>query len=308
MKKTLTIITRMSQLALWQANFVREQLLSHHAELDVKIKGIKTSGDRWLDTPLYKIGGKSLFVKELEQALLEGEADIAVHSLKDVPAQLPPKLTLAAILERESPFDAWVCPAGFSLENIPTGSRVGTSSLRRLVQMKKIREDLIYEPLRGNVDSRVQKCHSGAYQAIVLAEAGLKRLKLTAEIQAVFTPEQMLPAVGQGALGLECRMDDTDTLHYLSALNHVPTQRCVEAERAMNAKLGGSCQVPIAGFAQIKENQLHLQAKIGHPEKPLMIAASEKGDISEAKTIGEKVAFELLSQGAMEIIQDLSHE
>ncbi len=308
MKKTLTIITRMSQLALWQANFVREQLLSHHSELDVIIKGIKTSGDRWLDTPLYKIGGKSLFVKELEQALLEGEADIAVHSLKDVPAQLPPGLTLGAILERESPFDAWVCPAGFYLNNIPIGSRVGTSSLRRLVQMKKIREDLVYEPLRGNVDSRVQKCHAGEYQAIVLAEAGLKRLNLTSEIQAIFTPEQMLPAVGQGALGLECRLDDKDTLDYLNALNHVPTQLCVQAERAMNAKLGGSCQVPIAGFAQIKENQLHLRAKIGHPEKPLMIEASENGVFSDALKIGESVAAQLLAQGAMQIIQDLSHE
>lgn len=308
MKQSLTIITRTSQLALWQANFVRDKLLSYHPGLEVKIKGIKTSGDKWLHTPLYKIGGKSLFVKELEQALLENEADLAVHSLKDVPAQFPPGLGLGAVLERESPFDAWVCPAGYLLDNIPTGSKVGTSSLRRLAQMRRIRPDLVYEPLRGNVDSRVQKCKEGQYTAIVLAEAGLKRLNLISEIKAIFTSDQMLPAVGQGALGLEYRLGDNETLHYLKPLDHAPTHVCVTAERAMNAKLGGSCQVPIAGLAEIHAEKLILSARVGHPVKNIMLKAQETGEITHPSLLGQKVAENLLGQGAMDIIQDIEHE
>lgn len=308
MKQTFTIITRTSQLALWQANWVRDSLLLHHPELEIKIKGIKTTGDKWLNAPLYKIGGKSLFVKELEQALLENEADFAVHSLKDVPAQFPPGLGLGAIMPRESPFDAWICPSGHLLKDIPAGAKVGTSSLRRLAQMRSLRADLIYEPLRGNVDSRVQKCKVGEYFAIVLAEAGLKRLKLTTEIKAIFTPDQMLPAVGQGAIGIECRLEDKDAQYYLKALHHVPTATCVTAERAMNAKLGGNCSVPIAGFAEIDQDKLILRGRVGHPVKNIILEAQETGDIVHPALLGQKVAEKLLNQGAMELIQECAHD
>lgn len=302
----LRIVTRTSALAMWQAEYVRHQLIRYHNELDVKIIGVKTSGDltQSTNTPLYKVGGKSLFVKELEEALLAEEADIAVHSLKDVPAVFPPGLGLIAICERENPFDAWICPKGFTIETLPSGAKVGTSSLRRMIQLRALRSDLEYVPLRGNVDTRLRKCRAGEFDAIILAVAGLKRLNLMSEVVSIFTPEMMLPAVGQGALGIECRLNDDFTREKLKALNHAPTQKCVEAERAMNAALGGNCQIPVAGFAELKGNTLFLRGKVGHSVKPLILTAEGKTSIDEAMRLGQEVANDLIIQGAKQIIAD----
>ncbi|MGD9591037.1 MAG: hydroxymethylbilane synthase [Candidatus Berkiella sp.] len=302
----IRIVTRTSALALWQAHFVRAQLLAHH-QLDVKIIGIKTAGDlsQADNIPLSKIGGKAVFVKELEQALLTNEADIAVHSLKDVPATFPQGLGLTTICERGDPFDAWVCPKGHTLQTLPSGAIVGTSSLRRTVQLKLLRNDLNYVPLRGNVDTRIKKCHQGEYDAIVLAKAGLIRLDLQDQIKAVFSPTQMLPAVGQGALGIECRLADHKTQSFLKVLDHQPTRLCVQAERAMNAKLGGNCQVPVAGFATLDNDVLSLRGAVGHPEKLDFLTASAQGPSVDAIAIGEQVANSLIAQGALDIIQEI---
>ncbi len=307
MAHPLRIVTRTSALALWQAHYVRTQLLAHHPKLDVEIIGVKTTGDlsQATDTPLSKIGGKAVFVKELEQALMDNQADLAVHSLKDVPASFPQGLGLTTILERASALDAWVCPKGIDFASLPSGAVVGTSSLRRVVQLKMLRQDLQYVPLRGNVDTRVKKCHQGEYDAIVLAQAGLVRLDLADEINSIFTIDQMLPAVGQGALGIECRLDDEKTHAYLSALDHVPTRMCVQAERAMNAKLGGNCQVPVAGFATLQEGKLSLTGRVGHPEKLILLEAQAVGEQSAPSELGELVAEKLIHQGAMDIINDI---
>ncbi len=303
----LRIVSRMSALAMWQANYVRTQLLSHYPELDVEIIGVKTTGDlSQIDNiPLSKIGGKSVFVKELEQALLANEADIAVHSLKDVPATFPDGLGLTTLCERASPYDAWVSPKGHTLQSLPSGAIVGTSSLRRIVQLKMQRNDLVYIPLRGNVDTRLKKCEAGEYDAIVLAQAGLSRLNLDAHIKEVFSSDLMIPAVGQGALGIECRLDDEKTREFLKILDHRPTRICVEAERAMNAKLGGNCQVPVAGFATLTQDVISLQGLVGHPEKLIVLKASYQGSATDPVAIGEHVANDLINQGAMELIQDL---
>lgn len=300
MKKSLKIVTRTSLLARWQANFVRECLLQQDPSLSIDIIGIQTTADQWLDLPLYKIGGKSLFVKELENALLEGIADIAVHSLKDVPALLPEGLVLGAILKREDPRDAWVCPQGVTVNDLPLGARVGTSSLRRIVQLKRMRSDLMCIPLRGNVDTRLKKCHQGEFDAIILAMAGLSRLGLQAEVTSCFDVEDLLPAVGQGALGIECRHDDENTLNLLSALEDPNTRSCVMAERAMNAQLGGSCQIPVAGFAELTPTGLHLRGRVGDPDSGIILAASHIGAIPEI--VGGIVAQSLLAQGAQAII------
>lgn len=298
------IVTRTSALALWQAEHVRRQLMHHHDELDIEIIGVKTSGDlsQTENIPLYKVGGKSLFVKELEHALLQEEADIAVHSLKDVPAFFPQGLTLGAICERENPFDAWVCPKGFTFATLPSGSKVGTSSLRRMMQLKALRPDLNFVSLRGNVDTRLRKCESGEFDAIILAVAGLVRLNLQQHIISIFSPQEMIPAVGQGALGIECRKDDEITKKRLQVLNHLPTQRCIEAERAMNAALGGNCQVPVAGFAELRDNLITLQGKVGSPESGLILHAQRSATIEEAVHLGQQVAEDLIKQGAKEII------
>ncbi|MBS0286418.1 MAG: hydroxymethylbilane synthase [Proteobacteria bacterium] len=303
----IRIVTRTSALAMWQANYVRAQLLSHHNQLDVEIIGVKTTGDlsQADNIPLSKIGGKAVFVKELEQALIANEADIAVHSLKDVPATFPPGLGLTTLCERASPFDAWVCPQGYTVDSIPAGSVVGTSSLRRTVQLKKLRPDLNYVPLRGNVDTRLRKCREGEYTAIVLAVAGLVRLNQGPCIVTSFSPSQVLPAVGQGALGIECRLDDNKTRELLAFLDHAPTRAAVEAERAMNAALGGNCQVPVAGFAYIENNKLCLQGKVGHPETLVVLEAYHEGEINAPQKLGEKVASDLIAQGAMAIINDI---
>lgn len=303
--KPLRIVTRTSRLAMWQAEHIRLALMAHHPTLVVEIIGIKTKGDLWLDTPLQKIGGKGLFVKELENALLTDEADIAVHSLKDLPAFFPETLGLAAICKREIPLDAFICPKGYTLETLPTGSKVGTSSLRRTVQLRHFRPDLQYLPLRGNVDTRLRKCIEGEWDAIVLAAAGLKRLDLDSHITQIFTPEQMLPAVGQGALAIECRNQDERVRSLVSVLEDSETRACITAERAMNATLGGNCQVPVAGFATLQNGQLHLIGRVGHPNQPNWLEASLLDSLDNAMTLGENVASALMAQGAKALIDDI---
>ncbi len=304
----LRIVTRMSPLAMWQAHYVRAQLLGHHKELDIEIIGVKTTGDlsQGDNVALSKIGGKGVFVKELEQALLANEADIAVHSLKDVPATFPEGLGLTTFCERASAFDAWICPKGDNFESIQSGAIVGTSSLRRMIQLKKLRPDLNYVPVRGNVDTRLRKCEAGEFDALVLAQAGMTRLNLDAHIKNTFTPLQVLPAVGQGALGIECRMNDVNTQGLLKVLDHAPTRVCVIAERAMNAALGGNCQVPVAGFATLKEDTITLTGRVAHPDSLILLEAMQSGPTHEAAQIGEQVASRLIDQGAMEIIQALT--
>lgn len=304
MSPVLRIVTRTSQLAMWQAEFVKAALIQQYPHLCVEIIGIKTYADQWQDVPLYKMGGKSLFVKELEAMLLENQADIAVHSLKDMPAELPEGLQLGAILKREDPRDAWLCPSGKSLMALPAGAVVGTSSLRRQVQISALRSDLNIVPLRGNVDTRWRKCLSGEFDAIVLALAGLVRLNLAMEHRVGIDLQMMLPAVGQGALGIECRQSDAKTLSYLASLNDPTTSACVQAERKMNAYLGGNCQVPVAGFATFENKQLVLKGLVGDPETAQLLQATAKG--TNPDQIGDSVAKALIAQGADKIIEKLT--
>lgn len=303
MSDSITIVTRTSPLALWQANFIQHQLCHFHPQLEVHIKGVKTQGDRWLDTPLYKIGGKSLFVKELEHALLAGEADLAVHSLKDMPVELPDGLVLGAICERENPFDAWVCPSGHSIMTLPAGSVVGTSSLRRQVQLGALRPDLVFKSLRGNVGTRLEKCLAGEWDAIVLAVAGLLRLGEEKQITEIFDETQMVPAVAQGALGIECRVNDQKTLELLKPLHHAPTEACAFAERAMNRALGGNCHVPVAGFSKWEGNTLSLIGRVGDISNYSIIEARGELHSGDPIELGKQVADSLIAKGAMEYIQ-----
>ncbi|MGE3318334.1 MAG: hydroxymethylbilane synthase [Candidatus Berkiella sp.] len=305
MSAPLRIVSRTSRLAMWQAEHIRAALMKHHSSLTVEIIGIKTKGDLWLDSPLQKIGGKGLFVKELQNALLKNEADIAVHSLKDLPAEFPDELGLGAICARENPFDAFVCPKGFTLETLPHGSRVGTSSLRRTVQLRHFRPDLDFQPLRGNVDSRLRKCVEGEWDAIVLAAAGLKRLDLLSHVTEVFDATRVLPAVGQGALAIEYRLKDNRTRDLISVLDDSHTRACVSAERAMNATLGGNCQVPVAGFATLHGNELSLTGRVGHPKQTALLQAQAVDTVENAVLLGKKVARQLMEQGAKELIDDI---
>lgn len=306
-KKTLIIATRTSTLALWQANHIRDQLIHRYPDLNVELNGIKTLGDKRLDVSLQKIGGKGLFVKELEEALLNREADLAVHSLKDMPAVLPPGLGIVSICQRENPYDAWVCPKNYQLADIPSQSRIGTSSLRRMLQLKQKRPDLIYEPLRGNVDTRLSKCHAGEWDAIVLAVAGLTRLNKQNEITYSFNKEEMVPAVAQGALGIECRLDDEDTKNLLTFLDDKKTRACIEAERALNAALGGNCEVPVAGFAELHDGQLHLIGRVLSPSSGKILHAEAMMTMDSPVVLGKQVAHTLIQQGAREIIDEILH-
>ena len=248
--KKINIATRESPLALWQAEHVASLLRQQHS-VEVQLVGMTTQGDQILDSPLAKIGGKGLFVKELEKSLLQGDTDIAVHSMKDVPVDFPEGLGLAVILQREDPRDAFVSNQYASLADLPIGAKVGTSSLRRQCQIRAARPDLVILDLRGNVQTRLSKLDAGQYDGIILAAAGLKRLQLEARIRFLLAPEQSLPAIGQGAIGIECRSNDSAVIALLAPLNHIDTYDCVMAERAMNERLHGGCQVPIAGFAQL---------------------------------------------------------
>jgi len=305
MKKNLKIATRQSPLALWQAEYIQNQLMKLHSGLQVELVTFVTQGDKILDTPLAKIGGKGLFVKELEAALLDGRADLAVHSMKDVPMALPEGLSLAVICEREDPFDAFVSNQYENFDQLPLGAKLGTSSLRRKCQILKQRPDLDVIDLRGNVGTRLAKLDEGLYDAIILASAGLKRLGLTHRIRHHLTAELSLPAVGQGALGLECRTLDTDTLALIQPLLHAETDACVRAERAFNAYLEGGCQVPIAGFATLEGDRVSIEGRVGSVDGKTLLVSKLQGDIAEAEQLGVLLAQDLIRQGAAELLAAL---
>ncbi len=308
MSRTLRIATRQSLLALWQAEYVKARLESLHADLSVELVTMVTKGDKILDTPLAKIGGKGLFVKELESAMLEGRADIAVHSMKDVPMEFPEGLSLAVICERENPTDAFVSNTYAHLENLPAGAVVGTSSLRREVQLRERRPDLVIKSLRGNVQTRLGKLDAGEYDAIILASAGLIRLNLDERIRYRIPAEESLPAGGQGAVGIECRMDDSETLALLAPLNHEPTATRVLAERALNRRLEGGCQVPIGCYAELQGDQVWLRGLVGRPDGTKVLRDEITGPASDAEALGIQLADRLLAAGADTILAEVYAE
>lgn len=309
---SLRIASRESALALWQSEYIKSELERLHPNLQVEIVGMTTKGDQILDVPLAKIGGKGLFVKELEASMLAMETDIAVHSMKDVPMHFPEGLELAAICERESPFDAFVSNQFDSLDALPQGAIVGTSSLRRQSQLQSKRPDLVIKGLRGNVNTRLAKLDAGEYDAIILADAGLKRLGFNARIKQVLAPSFSLPAVGQGALGIECRSDDAAIKALLAPLIHAETQICVKAERAMNTRLEGGCQVPIAGYATLEDHTLALKGLVAAIDGSKVLEVNEEitldhlhGDHAEqqAEALGVTIAEQLLERGAGRLLE-----
>jgi hydroxymethylbilane synthase len=300
----IRIATRKSPLALWQAEHVAAQLKAAHPALEVELVKMVTRGDKLLDAPLAKLGGKGLFVKELEQGLLEGSADLAVHSMKDVPAELPEGLHLAAILSREDPRDAFVSLRHATLAGLPARARIGTSSLRRQCQLKLLFPECETAVLRGNVETRLAKLESEGFDAIILAAAGLKRLGLAARITEYLEPSVSLPAVGQGAIGIECRRDDPEVNALLATL-HDPATACrVRAERAFNAQLDGGCQVPIAGYAELDGDRLWLRGLVGSPDGGAVVRGEVSGTPEEAETLGAALAQDLLARGADRILAD----
>jgi hydroxymethylbilane synthase len=305
MTETLRIATRKSPLALWQAEFIRAELQRLHPGLAVELVTFTTQGDKILDTPLAKIGGKGLFVKELEVALLDGRADIAVHSMKDVPMEFPEGLALVAIGEREDPRDAFVSNNFATLDALPPGAVVGTSSLRRQCQLRHHRPDLVIRDLRGNVNTRLAKLDAGDYDALILASAGLKRLGFQARIRSEIPPEYSLPAVGQGALGIEARANDARIAALVAPLDHPPSSLRVRAERAMNRRLQGGCQVPIAGFAELHGSELHLRALVGSVDGREIIRDEIRGPGVDAEQLGEALAERLLDAGAGRILSEV---
>lgn len=290
---------------MWQAEFVRDRLLELHPDLEIELVKMTTQGDKILDTPLAKIGGKGLFVKELEQGMLAGDADIAVHSIKDVPMHLPEGLHLPVICQREDPRDAFVSNTYASLADLPAGSKVGTSSLRRECQLRTHRPDLEVLPLRGNVNTRLAKLDDGQFDAIILASAGLKRLGFEDRIREAMTPEQSLPAVGQGAVGIETRVDDVEINALLAPLRCPRTWIVVSAERAMNRRLAGGCQVPIAGFALIDGDEVWLRGLVGMPDGSQMLTADARARVEDAEALGDAIAENLLAQGADKILAEV---
>ncbi|EEW06055.1 hydroxymethylbilane synthase [Vibrio mimicus] len=301
----IRIATRQSPLALWQANYVKDALMAAHPGLKVELVTMVTRGDVILDTPLAKVGGKGLFVKELEVAMLEGRADLAVHSMKDVPVDFPQGLGLVTICEREDPRDAFVSNTYAKIDDLPSGAVVGTCSLRRQCQLKAARPDLVIKELRGNVGTRLSKLDAGEYDAIILAAAGLKRLGLESRIRNFIEPEQSLPAVGQGAVGIECRLDDQRVRELLVPLNHTDTADRVRCERAMNLTLQGGCQVPIGSYALLDGDEIWLRALVGEPDGSQIVRGEIRGPRSEAEQLGITLAEQLLGQGAKEILERL---
>lgn len=306
MSDTLRIATRQSPLALWQAEFVKAELEKFHPELTVELIPMVTRGDKILDTPLAKIGGKGLFVKELELAMLEGTADLAVHSMKDVPMEFPEGLGLSIICDREDPRDAFVSNQYKHIDELPIGAKVGTCSLRRQCQLMAKRPDLEILELRGNVGTRLSKLDDGQYDAIILASAGLKRLQLQQRIAHEIEPDWMLPAGGQGAVGIECRTDDEKTLQYLAPLNHPETACRVKAERAVNHHLQGGCQVPIGVYSVIQDQQIHIEALVGEVDGSRIIQRTISGPKKDNETLGVALAKQLLEAGAGDILNALS--
>ncbi len=308
MPQTIRIATRKSPLALWQAEHVAAELKKAHPGIQIEILGMTTQGDKILDTPLAKIGGKGLFIKELEQGLLSDEADIAVHSMKDVPVELPEGLHLAVIMQREDPRDAFVSNRFKTIDELPQGACVGTSSLRRQSQLAELRPDLQIKSLRGNVNTRLRKLDEGEYDAIILAAAGLIRLGFQDRITAFISAEQSLPAIGQGAVGIECRSDDDRVNGLIAPLHHPETAACVLAERAMNQRLNGGCQVPIAGYAMLESGHLWLRGLVGEPDGSRIIRGEVEGTTAEAEAMGTGLAEQLLEWGADRILQALYAE
>ena len=302
---SLRIATRESPLALWQANHVKELLEAAHADVKVELVPMSTSGDRFLDASLSRVGGKGLFVKELEQAMLEGRADIAVHSMKDVPAHLPAGLTLGAFLAAADPRDAFVSVRCASLDELPEGAHVGTASLRRRAQLCALRGDLKVSDLRGNVGTRLRKLDEGKFDAILLACAGLDRLGLASRIRERLDPERVVPAIGQGVIGIECRENDSSTRTLLAPLHSDPTATRLAAERAFNARLGGACHVPVAGHARLQKSQLRLVGLVGSPDGSRIIRDEAIGDASAPEELGLHLAESLLRKGAAEILKSL---
>lgn len=305
LSRTLRIATRRSPLALWQAEHVRDRLLALHAGLQVELLPMSTQGDRILDAPLAKVGGKGLFVKELENGLLDGSADLAVHSMKDVPMHLPPGLALPVVCAREDPRDAFVSNRHGHFSELEIGARVGTASLRRRCQLLYLRPDLQVSNLRGNVNTRLGKLDAGEFDAIVLACAGLKRLGLAARIRDGFDPGEMLPAVGQGVLGIECREDDEELHALLAPLHDERSALCVASEREVNRQLGGGCQAPIACHAVLHGDQLDLEGLVGAPDGSRVIFASAAGQSGDASDLCADLVRQLRDQGAEELLEAL---
>lgn len=296
------IATRNSPLALWQAEFVKAELEKYHSDVQVELIGFTTRGDVLLDSPLSKVGGKGLFVKELEVAMLNGDADIAVHSMKDVPMEFPEGLELAVICEREDPRDAFVSNKYKTIADLPQGAVLGTSSLRRQCQIGAIRPDLKIKDLRGNVNTRLKKLDDGEYDAIVLAAAGLKRLGMSERIAECLNTQTSLPAGGQGAVGIECRSDDASVKALLAPLMHQTTATQVLAERALNRRLEGGCQVPIASFAEVNAGSVSMRALVGSLDGRIMLRAEGKDSVDNAELLGIRLAEELLAKGAGDIL------
>jgi hydroxymethylbilane synthase len=298
----LVIATRESALALWQAEHVAALLRKAHPGIEVTLLPMTTRGDQILDRPLARVGGKGLFLKELERALLDGRADIAVHSMKDVPAEVDEGLAVPALLARADPRDALISPTHASLDALPQGARVGTSSMRRQVQLKARRPDLALHDLRGNVGTRLAKLDRGDFDAILLAAAGLDRLGLSERIRQRLDPPDWLPAVAQGAIGIECRADDARVLELLAPLHHADTARLIAAERAMNSRLGGSCEVPVAGHAWVADGRLHLAGLVGHLASGRVLRADAAGPLDAPEALGHQVAEALFAQGAADLL------
>lgn len=303
-KRNIVIATRESPLALQQAESIKALLLKHHPHLSVDLLGITTQADKMLEVTLTEIGGKGLFVKELEEALLDGRADIAVHSMKDVPMELPYGLSLPVIGKREEPRDAFVSNQYTSLAQLPHGAVVGTSSLRRQTQLKALRSDLTLKNLRGNINTRLHKLDDNEFDAIILAGAGLHRMNLNKRIRSYISIDDILPSAGQGALGIECREDDKATLALIAPLNDPITNACVTAERAMCRRLGGGCKVPVAAYAQIQHDQLWLRGLVASQNGIQIIRSQLTGSSDHANDIGTRVGVELIQLGAEKILKE----
>ena len=301
----LVIATRASRLALWQARHVQSRLQSLYPDCDVSLLEMTTRGDQILDRSLSKVGGKGLFVKELENALLDGRADLAVHSLKDVPVELTLPFALPVIMQRDDPRDAFVSSQYDTLAALPSGAVVGTSSLRRESQIRASRPDLVVKPLRGNLDTRLAKLDKGEFDAIILAAVGLKRLELEHRVRSTLEPEESLPAAGQGALGIEIMAERTDLAHWLEPLHCAQSAACSLAERAVSRVLGGSCQVPLAAYARLNAGKIQLRALVAEPDGSRVYRAEGEDVIDHASELGEQVARQLLDQGAQRILERL---
>jgi len=298
----LRIATRKSALALWQAEHVAALLSSLPDVTGVELVPLSTKGDEILDRSLQKIGGKGLFIKELEIAMQAGEADLAVHSMKDVPAEMPPGFCIAAVLERANPADALLTNDGKTLDELPLGARIGSSSLRRQAQLRALRPDVVIEPLRGNVNTRLAKLEAGDYDAIMLACAGVQRLGLDQKVSEIFTPDRILPAAAQGIIGIECLSDRDDVRAILAKLNDAPTAQVIEAERGIASFLEANCQSPVAAFAEINDGRLHLQAVVALPDGSRVLRDAVEGNPDDGATLAKELGRRLIDQGAIDIL------